>query len=230
MIGINDASAINAEHRQLDQTPALYHVELIVFQNEMMAGLYEETWPSYPALPQLKGAIELIEPSNYVNNQTDPELSFTLLSEASLKLKEAVKALDSNQNYSILLHQAWLQKINNLNTAQLIHIHSKLDTDELTDLPSQGQDPQILTFESWKINGTIKLSQTNYFNADIDLLLTIPMNDFDALYPVAKNIAPKRDKLSFRMQQQRRMRCNKLYYFDHPLFGVLLSISKQGDV
>lgn len=74
----------------------------------------------------------------------------------------------------------------------------------------------------------LKSAKINFFDIYTKLYLTIPQTQIKniQLQQIIRNqkLVPLR---TFIMQQHRRTRLNQLNYLDHPLFGVLIKITKQ---
>ena len=124
--------------------------------------------------------------------------------------------LTNNSKYQIILHEAWTQQILNqpFSSNQPIHIFGGENYGD-TDNPI------------WQIDGILNITKNNYFNIKTNLLLTEQKNEL----PNNLNnipLSPYSDSLaSFTLENSDRMRSNQPYYFDHPLFGMLVLISKS---
>lgn len=105
------------------------------------------------------------------------------LGEEAQQLQTAQQKLE-NKGYTILLHQVWQQAVTRPRLAKAVPINN----DE-------------------NVQGSLRLSQTNYINATLDLKLDV-------------------DGDNFQLKQKRRLRVGELHYIDHPLAGVLLFITE----
>ena len=68
----------------------------------------------------------------------------------------------------------------------------------------------------------LKISRPYLFQADADLVLTIPAA---VMQQIAPNAVAKIGTTQFVLKQTASVRANQIYYFDHPLFGVILRIT-----
>jgi Peptidoglycan-binding protein, CsiV len=190
-----------------------YKVEIIIFQRTDLNILTEESWLSYPPLPLFKNAVDM--------NMLDP------LSEKELSLTKAAQRIDSNTNYTVLLHQGWIQPILKPKNAPSVHIYAQPLMDKTRPWLDNSSYINELLFNRWRINGSLTISQLNYFNVNADIILTIPFSELNKFKNLGHTIAPDRRVLNFHLQQNRRIRSDQLYYFDHPLFGILIEISEN---
>lgn len=130
---------------------------------------------------------------------------------SKLELTSEANKLSAQSDYKILLHTSWLQ---NINDQKWIHIYGG-QTYDAKGQPIRPDDNRIPTY--WELNGKMKINKVaTFFDIYTDLYLTIPTSD-------DKNIVPLR---TFILQQHQRTKLNQLTYLDHPLFGVLIKISK----
>ena len=67
------------------------------------------------------------------------------------------------------------------------------------------------------VRGTVKVSLARYLQVDVDLLYRRPRGGEAA--------APDHVPARFRLISRRRMRSEELHYIEHPLFGMLVSIT-----
>ncbi len=76
---------------------------------------------------------------------------------------------------------------------------------------------------SWSLNGVIGLVQSRYLHLDVDLVYQVntPADQSQQAAMIGDTMVTQ----TFRLQQSRRIRSDKLFYFDHPRFGVLARIT-----
>lgn len=197
-----------------------YKVEIIVFQNLAQQRLELEKWPSYPALPELKGAIELT-PGDTKN---DNKASFQLLPPSQMSLLNAEKRLGEDANIKVLLHYAWLQDIDAPENAKPIHLYSG-PFNQRTESANRFTELPYDTAEHWQLNGTITLSKSKYINLSTDLLLNIPTADLPRNNTQENSDVLNRQIANFTMVQTRKLRSNELHYLDNPMLGVLIKVT-----
>ncbi len=76
---------------------------------------------------------------------------------------------------------------------------------------------------SWLLNGVIGLTQSRYLHMDVDLVYQVntPVDQSQQESIIGDTVMTQ----TYRLQQSRRIRSDKLFYFDHPRFGVLARIT-----
>lgn len=118
-------------------------------------------------------------------------------------LLNATNSLSNYAHYQVHYHAAWQQPIMRKNSAKAIQIRS----------------------ENELIDGNIRLYKSTYLHASLDLWLqqnTQPIDNWSDVSPDGIEItAPNNPNL----KESRRIRSNKLYFFDHPKLGALLKLT-----
>ncbi len=151
-------------------------------------------------------------------------------------LNKEEKALSKQPGYQILLHVAWIQPLTNGRDAKTVHLYggqsyetlsqqASLDTTAAMDDEKQNlmdtPDPSIDEPTAWQLNGTLRVSQSNYVNVRTDLLLNEKTSDL----PISPGLNFHGSNIkSFRLIGSQRMRQKELHYIDHPLFGMLIKV------
>jgi len=153
---------------------------------------------------------------NWPNTLKQPYLKNTINPDFNpiLGLQKEANKLKQQDNYKIILHTSWKQNMTSKRYAKWIRIYGGQPYDAKGQM-IQPDDNRIPTY--WKLNGKIKISKSSFFDIYTDLYLTLPTPSSDNLIPLQ----------TFIMQQHRRTKLNQLNYLDHPLFGVLIKISKS---
>jgi Peptidoglycan-binding protein, CsiV len=182
---------------QDDNAPVLHQVEIIIFENPINALDASEHYVESTLSPDLVNVVELSRFSS-----DEPLKPFSLLPATKMMLKREQWLLTRHDDYKILLHYAWLQPMDETKT---IHIYSK-DNDNLKQVyvePNYDED------NKWRVNGTIRLNKTNYYNLNTDLVITTSVNG---------------EPFHLSVKQSRRLRRDESHYLDHPLIGMLVKI------
>lgn len=153
---------------------------------------------------------------NWSNTLLQPSLKNSIYPEfnPALGLQKEAKKIKQQPNYKIILHTSWQQNITAKRYAEWIHIYGGQPYNSQGQ-PIQPNDNRLPTY--WELNGKIKISKSNFFDVYTDLYLTLPTENQNNIIPLH----------TFTMQQHRRTKLNQLNYLDHPLFGVLIKISKN---
>ena len=162
----------------------------------------------------------------------DPFSTGTLAYKITIE-KSSLKSILQNLNWSsrfqVLNHNSWIQPINAESTSILIQTGQRYD-------------------DRFEVEGTLSFSRSRYLHVQTDLWYTqfeprsIGMNTNEAEFTSKLNdevlrrykalvAVEKQRGLYFaakthRMIQSRRIRSSELHYLDHPLFGVVVRISR----
>jgi hypothetical protein len=70
--------------------------------------------------------------------------------------------------------------------------------------------PVLLPSDSELIEGTVKLRRTRYLHVDLDLMYVLGSGPGNYV----------------RLVEERRVKLNELHYFDHPLFGAIVQVTR----
>lgn len=237
------------------QTEPLYQVEIIVFSQVSANALLSEQWPATPLLPSLNRVKELTPlPAPQANNddgveamkgdnsvaedaQTNESTPFAVLPASDWQLTKAAQKIAKQGEYQVLLQASWLMPALSDKKAPKIHIYGGqaygaggevLEANSPLMSPVNNEIlPSTAPVNQWQINGFIKISKPYLFQADADLVLTLPKSVIEKLSSKAADTLKTNQ---FVLNQTYRLRLGQLYYFDHPLFGMLMEITKYQQV
>lgn len=229
---------------------AWYQVELIVFEH-LNPNLDGEQWSENPGLPSRNDSIDLITgiadqidvqsgAMDSHDNQVHPEedtqglVPYKALSSDKFRLKKDFRILELSSAYRPLLHVSWQQPGLHRNSVRSVHLESYEKTNEIdTHIPEEFVDSQkaeyIYTAAEIIFDGTVRLRSSHFLHVDVDLAF-FPESGFqDIKTPIqgSENITPVLQQADYvRLTESRRIKLNELHYFDHPLFGVIIQVSR----
>lgn len=174
-----------------------YQVEMVVFEH-LVADTSGEQWNS-DATPDYSNAINLQTDSNSSN-------AFKMLPTSRHKLGGVNKVLKLSSQYRPVHHVAWQQPELTKSRAKKVHI----------------KNPEA------KIDGTVNLIGGHLLHLDVDMayfvdLLTESNTSFTE-EGASEDIAMRGTYAQ--MKETRRIKLNELHYFDHPLFGVVMRVTR----
>ena len=188
-----------------EDTSDLYSIEVIVFKFNQLEDSDTSLWK--PTLPlTLNNAYEINAPKKveFINAELPPPVqAITPLSPAEYLLKREKNRIANNNQYTLLLHTGWKQKLSDLNGTKSVHIHGGA----MFDRNNEDID---------EIDGTITISKNRFINIKTNLFLTEPS------YEIAEI---SNGLFSYPMQNSRRTKENELNYIDNPVFGLLIKIT-----
>jgi len=173
-----------------------FQVELIVFERTDDYGVLAESWQPERGRPPVEESIQLIVADESPSEDTGT-FAYRLLNPSLYSLKDSWSGLRYSKSFRPLLHYAWRQPGLSEKHARWVHLY----------VPPQG-DSGFGTAAPL-IDGTLRVYLSRYLHVDADLL-----------YQRADV------ETQFRMQSSRRMRSGELHYLDHPLFGVLILVTR----
>jgi hypothetical protein len=177
---------------------ASYQVELIVFAYRTPHADGEQ-WATDGGLPGREGMAVLGAATGGV-----PPLPAT-----SYRLNGIMGALRRGGRYAPVLHTSWLQSA----PGQYRGVYFSYPAPESTAF---SPDPELP-----RAQGSVRLRVARYLFVDVDVAY-LP----DAAQPDAPSLPA--DPVTVRLQESRKIKLNEVHYFDHPLFGVLLQVSRVG--
>ncbi len=127
---------------------------------------------------------------------------FTQLPAASHRLKPVRYTLQQGGSHAVLYHRAWRQ---------------------VPASPSRSVGYPVQATASnrgERVDGVVQLKRGRYLHMEVDLqLLDIPLQSPGQYLDTT---TPPR---AYRLREKRRIRSNKLHYFDHPRFGMLALVT-----
>ena len=181
-----------------DEIPT-YKIEVIVFESMALKAWTEEFWPIDPALPNTSNSTSV-----FSRNQKP-----LWINQAQRDLSNEAARL-KRQGYRVLFHEAWQQKAYPNKNSHSVLVEG-----------SHQYGSNLL--------GTIRLYKTRFAHVNVDLQLDrrIPGKIYDEfLQHQQLNVGEKPTHWRFNLQESRKIRPGELHYIDHPLYGVLVEISK----
>lgn len=205
----------------------VYQVEVLLFRYNKAFTATRETWPQktdrfLPANAFLPGP----------SGTQSPDSPFIFLDESHYTFKHHLSALQRAEGVRALYHIAWQQHKNT----------------ELESRPLWIQGGNINPEGQYEIEGSLSLNINHEIFVNTDLLLaeyvladasttnnsTAPDNSQTPLNvnenkPETLEPSASRYVTSHvaRMQENRQLKLNELHYFDHPLFGLLIRVTRQ---
>ncbi len=189
-----------------------YQVEMVVFEH-LMADTSDELWNT-GIMPDYRNTTELIA-------AVDGSSAFKMLPASSYKLNKVKRALELSGRYRPIYHIAWQQPELTKSRAKKVLI----------------KDPKT------KIKGTVILRGGRLLHLDLDISYFIDLFTESVISFAQENVfeenenpdKTKEDKSSVElavrgtyaeMKETRRIKLNELHYFDHPLFGLVIRVTR----
>ena len=162
---------------------------------------------------------------------------YLALPEDKYRLNEDYRRLRLSSAYRPLLHVAWQQPGLDGDAVRRVHLERLIGNDTppppAAAVADNGAAPALVYIPPDPIiDGLVRLrSSSDLLYADIDIAY-FPADFRKLLESQSGDVTPQSDKRVnlnadyVRLTDSRRIRLNELNFFDHPLFGVLLQVSR----
>ena len=210
----------------LAEAEAWYQVEVIIF-DRLTPDAGGEQWrdtpfilPDDPVDPRAAEApTEALQPAPY-----------RLLPPARHRLGGIHDFFRRTAEYQPLLHLSWQQPA--ATGRQARHVRLRHPAPDSATAPATAEPMFIeqLIRPRPEIDGAIRIRGGFYLHADIDLSrfrVIPPANKIPPATPVDEAAGPEAtQKTRLELKETRRIKLNEIHYFDHPMYGVILQVSR----
>ena len=205
----------------LAEAESWYQVEVIIF-DRLYPDAAGEQWRDTP----------FILPDDPVEPRAAPaeaaeRLPYSLLPRARHRLGGIYNVLGRAAEYRPLLHLSWQQPAAAGRRAR--HVRLRHPPPDSTTAPAT-EEPmfveQLIRSERM-IDGVIRIRGGFYLHADIDLSCFKPIPPGNNPPPAYATVEPgARQKTRLALKETRRIKLDEIHYFDHPMYGVILQVSR----
>ena len=209
----------------LAEAQAWYQVEVIIF-DRLTPDAGGEQWrdtpfilPDDPVDPRAAEVpAEALQPAPY-----------RLLPPAHHRLGGIHDFFRRMAQYQPLLHLSWQQPA--ATGRQARHVRLRHPAPDSATAPATAEPMFIeqLIRPRPEIDGAIRIRGGFYLHADIDLsrFRVIPPANKIPPAPVDETAGPEAtQKTRLELKETRRIKLNEIHYFDHPMYGVILQVSR----
>jgi hypothetical protein len=184
---------------------AWYQVEVIVFRH-LDTQSDGETWFEPEIAPERGDALDLVA------GAADTAAGLVPFQRTGGSLLGGVwQSMRNSPVYRPLLHQSWQQPDRDGGGTRAVRL----------ELGGAAADASgTLSGEPPVVQGNVRIRAARLLYADVDVALLAdgtPGVEFPADDPARRYL---------RVRESRKLKLNELHYFDHPLFGVLLQVSR----
>jgi len=199
-----------------------YQVEVIVF-DRLYPNLDGEQWQN--------------EEFNIRSNMVELEASnadqglvpFMLLSRSRNRMGGVYRVLKLSSEYRPLYHVSWQQPASERKQSRYVHIQ-RLDGNRTIPKAKTSEEPEFLEefiMPDRIVDGSIRIRSGFYLHADIDLsyFKQLPAEN-KVLRTSEESFSGGFDKTVVKLKESRKIKLNEIHYFDHPMYGVILQVSR----
>jgi hypothetical protein len=188
-----------------------YEVEIIVVaQRQPDAG--SEVWPA-DGVPPLPPEAQLAIPQP---GQPGVSGKIAPLPPENLRLQAEAQRIAEDARYELLLHTGWRQP--GLAKEQALPV--RIQAIEAAAVPDDDALAQP------RLDGILRLILARYLHLEADLRYrsaTAVAADSDTLFAAFNDAAG--EKPVYRLNETRRMRSREVHYLDHPMFGIIATVT-----
>jgi hypothetical protein len=125
-------------------------------------------------------------------------------------LADAENSLNRDGRFHVLAHYRWTQTAEARSVSRVVRI--------------RGTDPNRPT----QLDGTVRLYLSRYLHVDMNLAFQPDAAAGRAVGAQASGASDNPATITFRINEQRRIKSQETNYFDHPKFGALLRVTQVG--
>ena len=214
-----------------------YRVELVLFAyTKPDAG--GEWWYENPGLPARDQTIGLVmetagpEPGATAGPPRAKRLKpYLALPKQDYRLAGVRRVLARSEDYRPLLHVAWQQPgldVRNVRAVRLDNTRFERKAGEQAEPePGEVRETQEYTPPVKIFDGTVRLRKSRFLHLDVDFAYfpdTLQQPDLELPAQAAGHRRFPADYV--RLTESRRIKPDNLNYFDHPLFGLVIEVSR----
>ncbi len=205
-----------------------YQVEIVVFEriNPVLDGEYWKT----------ADVISRTDVKNLLSREEvgDEQVSFSILPEAKNRLGGTYSAFRNSSHYRPLIHYSWQQPPLERRSAKFVKVE-KLDESQSFNneniIPTDETEPLFIEdlFQQNKIiDGAIRIRSGFYLHVDVDLTYFAEVTEQFRVMEVANNESAisVQERIPVELKSSRKIKLNEIHYFDHPMFGLIIQVSR----
>lgn len=228
------SQAVNAEEE------SWYQVEVIVFERPL-PDLDGEQW-QLSDYDQRDSLVELLPRDEALQN--GKPVPFSLLPVSRNRQAGSERVFRLSSDYRPLLHYSWQQPAYERQDARFVHIQKLTEeaaamtaTDAETEAtgvissePTLNEPAFIETIvdPGYIVDGAIRIRSGFYLHVDVDLFYftAIPQQNRIVQSSEQLEVNDPFAKFPIQLKETRKIKLNELHYFDHPMFGLIIQVSR----
>ena len=202
---------------------AWYQVEVIVFEY-LHPDPDGESWQKDPGMPDRESSTELTRGDGPAGS---PFMAYRVISPSRYRLDGVVQSLRSSHDYRPVLHVAWEQPGSGEGPVRAVHLEQSFGTPAVAiDNPSAAVVQAAPAEPAGTIvDGTVRVRSGRFLHVDVDMAY-FPQNYRLQADDGGAGASAGLPLDHVRMQTSRKIKLNEFHYLDHPLFGVIVEVSR----
>ncbi len=209
-----------------------YQVEAIVF-DRLYPDLDGEQWQN-EEFKIRSNMVELQSPDDIFNS--DQELvPFMILDKKRNRMSGVYRVLRLSSEYRPLYHISWQQPASERRQSRHVHIQ-RLEGEEVTTVAKteeaveELEEPEFIEefiMPDRIVDGSIRIRSGFYLHADVDLsyFKQLPAEN-KVIRSSEESFSGLQEKTVIKLKESRKIKLNEIHYFDHPMYGVILQVSR----
>ncbi len=202
-----------------------YQVEVVVF-DRLNPNLDGEQWQN----EIFKVRDNLVELQ--ATDTTDGLIPYMILDKGRNRLNGVQRIFKLSSQYRPLIHLSWQQPATQRRQSRYIHLqrldgNPSIPVAETNNIDDEPEFIDELIQLNRILDGSIRIRSGFYLHADIDLsyFKDLPAEN-KILRTSEESFVGTSDKTVIKLKETRKIKLNEIHYFDHPMFGVILQVSR----
>ncbi len=202
-----------------------YQVEIVVF-DRLNPDLDGEQWQN-EVFTVRDNLVEL-----QAADTVDDLVPYMMLDKTRNRLNGVQRVFKLSSQYRPLIHLSWQQLATKRKESRYVHLqrldgNPSIPVAETSNLDDEPEFIDDLIPLNRIIDGSIRIRSGFYLHADIDLsyFKELPAEN-KILRTSEEPFVGITDKTVIKLKETRKIKLNEIHYFDHPMFGVILQVSR----
>lgn len=198
-----------------------YQVEVIVF-DRLYPNLDGEQWQKEEFV--MRDNLVELQPAS-----AEGFIPYKVLNKSRNRLGGVYRVMKLSSEYRPLYHVSWQQEATERRKSRYVHIQ-RLEGGGVTPVAkTTEEEPEFLDeliAPDRIIDGSIRIRSGFYLHADIDLSYFKKLPPENMVLRTSEESYSGFDKTVIKLKETRKIKLNEIHYFDHPMFGVILQVSR----
>jgi Peptidoglycan-binding protein, CsiV len=198
-----------------------YQVEVIIF-DRLYPNLDGEKWQDEEY--KIRDNMVELEPES-----AEGFLPYKILNASRNRLGGIYRVLKLSSEYRPLYHVSWQQEATERRESRYVHIQ-KLDGNPVTPVANTTEEPEFLEelmSPDRIVDGSIRIRSGFFLHADIDLSYFKQLTaEHKVIRSSEESFQSGFNKTVIKLKETRKIKLNEIHYFDHPMYGVILQVSR----
>jgi len=208
-----------------------YQVEIIIF-DRLNPDLSEESWNNEK--PKIRPDMTELYP-NFQTSIDQEFVPYMIMDEKNNRMNGVYRVLKLSRDYRPLVHFSWQQPATKRHESRYIHIFKNNAGKESSEIEKQESiiEPNFIEdfISNEKIlDGSIRIRSDFYLHVDLNLYYFKNLFVDGEIYEKkTQSLDENFERLIIGLKESRKIKLNEIHYFDNPMYGVILQVSRLGE-